>query len=61
MLWNVFYGDAAVGIRSKAFFEIVFADLNAFRIYDSKPEDDTIIKGMGECQEELHKWGKATR
>ena len=62
MLWNVFYGDASKAIRSKSFTEIVFADdLNAFRRYESKVPTDTILKEMGECQSELHDWGKANQ
>ena len=62
ILWNVFYEDASSAIRSKEFTEIVFADdLNAFKIYDSAVGNDTIICAMGECQDELHKWGRANQ
>eukprot|EP00973_Karenia_brevis_P091130 12406019-Karenia_brevis.AAC.1 len=62
MLWNVFYGDAATAIRSKSFVEIVFADdLNAFRVYDSKTDTESILKDLDACQQELHSWGKANQ
>ena len=62
MLWNVFYRDASTAIRMKDFIEIVFADdLNAFRTCESRVGNDDILKDMDECQDELHKWGRANQ
>ena len=62
MLWNIFYADAAVAIRSKDFTEIVFADdLNAFKRYEAKETNEVILGEMKMCQEELLAWGRASQ
>ena len=54
MLWNVFYKDASVAIRSKSFEEIVFADdLNAFKKYSAEVPNEAILQDMDSCQSEL--------
>ena len=58
LLWNVFYEDARKAIRACSYNEIVFADdLNAFRKYESKVKNDTIMDDIDKCQTELHVWG----
>jgi len=62
MLWNVFYEDSSLAIRSQSFEEIVFADdLNAFRKYNAGTPNETILADMNSCQAELHSWGKANQ
>ena len=61
-LWNTFFADASEAIRSQGFTEIVFADdLNALKEYDGKTESSVILDEMGECQEQLHEWGRANQ
>ena len=60
MLWNCFYADTSVAVRSVGFEEIVYADdLNAMREYNSRVATDTILDEVRKCQIALHTWGKA--
>jgi hypothetical protein len=60
MLWNCFYADAHVAVRSVDFEEIVFADdLNAMREYSSRVATDRVLDEVRKCQSALHEWGRA--
>ena len=60
ILWNIFFEDAKMPIRKSGFKEIVFADdLNACRSYKQNRINATILKHGRQCQQELHKWGRA--
>jgi hypothetical protein len=60
MLWNCFYADAKVAVRSVDFEEIVFADdLNAMREHSGNASNAEILAGVEKCQSALHEWGKA--
>ena len=61
-LWNVHYADAKVPIELNDFVEVIFADdLNAYRAYDHRTPNDTLIADMKQCQADLHQWGRANQ
>ena len=61
-LWNAFFGDSVVAIRSAGFDVIIYADdLNAFREYDLGIANDILFANMRACQAELHTWGRANQ
>ena len=61
-LWNVFYEDSRIPIRSQHFIEMVFADdLNCFRSFPASCSDALIFECMRCCQESLHEWGCANQ
>ena len=60
MLWNLFFQDAALAIRSLNFSESIYADdLNAMRRYASNLQDDFIMEDLRQVQRRLHQWGDA--
>ena len=62
ILWNIFFEDAKLPIRKSGFQEIVFADdLNAWRSYKQNHINATTLKHGRQCQQELHKWGRANQ
>ena len=62
ILWNVFFEDARHAINEFLFEEIVYADdLNAYRIFLSHVDNDSIKSCISKCQQELHKWGQANQ
>ena len=61
-LWNIFYEDARLALQVASFLEVVFADdLNAFRPFPLKTPNEAVIRTAEECQQELHKWGRANQ
>ena len=61
-LWNVFYEDCNVAIRSEHFKETVFADdCNCYRFFANAVSDVTIFNAMRTCQTNLHEWGLANQ
>ena len=62
ILWNIFFEDARTAVNEKFFTETVFADdLNAYRIYAGRVENDVLLQSASACQAELHEWGKANQ
>ena len=50
------------GSPENGFEEVVFADdLNDFKSYPAGTDDQTLQSDMQECQENLHKWGRANQ
>ena len=61
-LWNMFFADAQIPVRSKGFEEVVYADdANAFKEFPRSTANETVHKDTRDCQAEVHKWGKANR
>ena len=59
-LWNCFYSDVDIAVRSAQHEEIVFADdLNAMKEYDCSTSNDAILENTKKCQHQVHQWGKA--
>ena len=61
-LWNAFFGDCVVAIRGCSFDVVIYADdCNAFKPYPRSTSDALIMDDLRECQQQLHKWGRANR
>ena len=61
-LRNVFYADAAQGIRNVEFEEVVFADdLNAFRSFPLAVPNEQLLATGASCQRELRRRGSANQ
>ena len=61
-LWNAFFGDCVVAIRGCSFDVVIYADdCNAFKAYPRSTSDALIMDDLRECQQQLHKWGRANR
>ena len=59
---NMFFEDARRAINELHFTKAVYADdLNAYREFGSQVSDETVMKSIDICQEELHTWGKANQ
>jgi hypothetical protein len=62
MLWNLYFEDARHAINEWHFKEVVFADdLNAYRVFSSNTDNHSIDTAITNCQQELHKWGRANQ
>ena len=60
ILWDVFFADVSLPIRTTGFKEVMFADdLNSYREYGGNAKNSTIAKHAKNCQTEVHTWGKA--
>jgi hypothetical protein len=60
ILWDVFFADVSLPIRTTRFKEVMFADdLNSYREYGGNAKNSTIAKHAKNCQTEVHTWGKA--
>ena len=56
------FEDARRAINELYFTEAVYADdMNAYREFGSQVSDETVMKSIDTCQEELHNWGTANR
>ena len=61
-LWNIFYEDARLALQFASFLAVVFADdLNALRPFPLNAPNKVVIRTAEECQQELHKWGRANQ
>lgn len=61
-LWNAFFGDSFMAIRSAGFSAIIYADdLNACREFPIGTANSIILDATRGCQKELHQWGQANR
>ena len=60
--WNMFFEDARHAINDSFSEEVVYADdLNAYRVFPSDTDNAFIKACIGNCQQELHKWGLANQ
>lgn len=61
-LWNLFFADAASSIRSEGYSEVIYADdLNAFKVFSSDVDNESILESNSKCQKSLHSWGLQNR
>ena len=62
ILWNCFFEDARLAIRTSGFQEVVFADdLNSCKTYEARTSDAYIMNDLESCQLELHRWGEGNQ
>ncbi len=61
-LWNAFFGECVVAIRSCLFDVVIYADdCNAFKRFQRNISNTVIASEMRQCQRQLHTWGRANR
>ena len=59
-LWNCYYVDASEAVQTTGWLDVVFAgDLNCTKIVPTHLSDEAAMAEAKECQQTLHKWGKA--
>ena len=59
-LWNSFFGDCVCAIKCCGFEVVIYADdCNAFKSYARNCSTQCIIDDLHECQQSLHRWGRA--
>ena len=62
VLWNLFYEDSNEPIDKSGFVEVKFADdLNAFKEFEPKAKNKTLMEAIDGCQSSLHAWGRANQ
>ena len=61
-LWNTFFEDSRQAVNSCGYEDTYFADdLNCYRSYSRTCNNEVVKEELEECQQELHKWGRANR
>ena len=61
-LWNSFFGDCVAAIHACGFQVVIYADdCNAFKAFPIGRSNGLILDELRQCQQSLHKWGRANR
>ena len=58
ILWNVYFADVRLAVRSKGFEEIMYADdMNAYKDFSKTTDNEEVLSETRECKAETHEWG----
>ena len=60
VLWSVYYQDVERPVLKAGFVESIYADdLNCWRVFPDGFGDEMLRSKLRNCQDEIHKWGRA--